>query len=46
MVIKYLEAIKSDTIWEKYKEAAKDLGMKAVQFAIPILSEVIKKQIT
>ena len=41
----YLEAIKSNTLWKKYKEAAGKVGIEAVRFALPVLADYVKHQL-
>lgn len=41
----FLEIIKSNTVWKKFKEKAKELGLPTVQVILPILVDLLKKQL-
>jgi hypothetical protein len=40
----FIELTKNETIWKKYREIAKSLGIEAIKQAIPIILDVVKKQ--
>lgn len=41
----FLDAIKSDTVWNGMKEEAGKIGIQAIKLAIPILTEIVKKKL-
>lgn len=41
----FLEIIKSNTVWKKFKVKAKEVGLPTVQVMLPILVDLIKKQL-
>jgi hypothetical protein len=40
----FLEAIKSDTVWNGMKEEAAKIGKQAIKLALPILFEILTRQ--
>jgi hypothetical protein len=40
----FLEAIKSDTVWNGMKEEAGKNGIQAIKLALPTLAEIVRRQ--
>jgi hypothetical protein len=40
----FLEAIKSDTVWNSFQEKAREMGIQAIKTALPIIANILAKQ--